>query len=653
MEHTGKPEKYKIYIASGANGPETLKKIERVYRNKNYYELMPWASGASFNEIADICIPDGDGKWKNPVFFIHSKHLTVFGIDNICNMAQEYFRDKSINPYVDILSISAGVKEETLYLNILVRSYTGKVDFDQFSDYIGEDEKAKLVAELNAKKSGSLKLPDNVNQEDYKYSPEFVKEHNRLVKKEEEIFNASTREHPFLNEIESYTKKKLPNVEDENVLVYDLLSSDNKIKEQLNGSYKDFLNTYNDALYYVNGTEHVRYIDVMNNLAAGAGDDSLNAFMSALKLYIEQVHIETGRFNMEDLNVLMKKLYTALFEFYIIQDLIDDPRVSDIRITAPDSIRCKVDGKAYMSNLTFLNDKDYIRFVNGIVERNGVMQDAPEQTFTDKSNSQYALRITLSAAYISSTGLPALHISKINHTKPMSDDLIRLGMFTPKVRDFLLDCGKYSKAVLFAGPPRSGKSVILNWYFEDAYEPSAEILIIQENDELFAYRKGVMIQHIVNNPKPIGDERILVDSVDLEELGRLALVNGSNVFIIGEAKGGEICSALTLANSGCRVALTLHSSSAVEAPEKMANLAMMGDYNWSLEQAKRAIKNFQTIVYLENFKVQQITEITGYNEAKHELEFRYIYDRKLDKEALEIDRKLEEKRRREIEGGAA
>ena len=143
-------------------------------------------------------------------------------------------------------------------------------------------------------------------------------------------------------------------------------------------------------------------------------------------------------------------------------------------------------------------------------------------------------------------------------------------------------------------------------------------VVIQENDELFAYRKGVMFEHIVNNPRP-GEE-----SCDLEHLGKMALVAGANVFIIGETKGAEICSAITLANSGCRTATTIHAESAEETPEKMADLAMRG-FAKSTDQAKRMIKAFNIIVYMQDFAVQEIEEIIGYDADKKELIFRCIY----------------------------
>ena len=160
----------------------------------------------------------------------------------------------------------------------------------------------------------------------------------------------------------------------------------------------------------------------------------------------------------------------------------------------------------------------------------------------------------------------------------------------------------------------------MNWFLEEAYESSAEILVIQENDELFTSRKGVIFEHIVDNPQK-GEK-----PCSLEELGKLALVSGANVFIIGEAKGAEICSAITLSNSGCRTAITIHSPSSTETLDKMADLAMRG-YATSYEQAKRMMKSFQTIVFLQDFKVQEISEIVGYDEEKKDMIYKPIYRR--------------------------
>ena len=268
----------------------------------------------------------------------------------------------------------------------------------------------------------------------------------------------------------------------------------------------------------------------------------------------------------------------------------------------------------------FFNEADYIRFVEALAIRNNIIMNVPSQTFTDTKDENYVLRFTISSEYVNSVPYPYLHIRKVSRKKLLGDDLIKAGMFDEKIRDYLLDAAKTSRGVVFAGPPGSGKTVALNWFLEEGYESSADILVVQENDELFAYRKGVKFQHVVNY---VDEDKM---PVDLEELGRLALVAGANVFIIGEAKGPEICSAITLSNSGCRSAITIHSPSSTETIDKMADLALRG-YAQDYVQAKRMIKSFQTIVYMQDFKVQEISEIVGYDEEKKDMIYRYIYKR--------------------------
>ena len=105
----------------------------------------------------------------------------------------------------------------------------------------------------------------------------------------------------------------------------------------------------------------------------------------------------------------------------------------------------------------------------------------------------------------------------------------------------------------------------------------------------------------------------------------MALVSGANVFVIGEAKGAEIVSAITLSNSGCRTAITIHAQSSTDTIDKMVDLALRGSHNITYDQAKRMVKSFQTIVYMEDFQIKEISEILGYDEEKKDMIYRSIY----------------------------
>ena len=601
---------------------EALQEAEDTYRNSRMRDFMPWANNVSFIEIATEIIPDKSGKdFNSPLYITVSHHNPVIGAEKLCETAQDFLERRNmtltqkngINEPIQILSISATMDENKLKLVTLCRSYASNFRFFKQLFYITKDELYEDIEKEEEKSTGRLVIPDEILK--FKISEEQKKIHKDILGYQNSIFNECSKEKPFLNSIESYEPAEIPYPGDSVDFLYDLKTNDMKLETLL--PYEEFNEVFKDIMRQANGTEKYRYISVMK------GEESEDSFMSLLKDILERQYVEPGRFPPEDVPAMLNKLYRSLFKFYVIQDLIDDPNITDIKVTGPHEIRTRYKGKAYISNVSFIDEADYIRFIDGICYKNGISQKIPQQTFTDTRDENCILRISLSAKYINSVPYPYIHFRKIDRHKLLSDDLIRLGFMTPKVRDYLLDCGKRSRGVVFAGPPGSGKTVALNWFLEEAYEQSAEILVIQENDELFTNRKGVMFQHVVRYGN---DDEI---PVDLEQLGQLALVAGANVFIIGEAKGAEICSAITLSNSGCRTAITIHTPSSTETIDKMADLAMRG-YATDIVQAKRELRSFQTIVYIDSFKITEISEIIGFNEEKEDMDYRYIYRRDLE-----------------------
>lgn len=603
----------KIYKVTSA---ETLNKIEEKYRTRQsgVTEIEPWAINTKFQEIAENVIRDRNGEWKTPLYYIVCKNKTSIGALNLCEKAAQFIKDNDYSGNdIDILSISCNLHKTRLHLKILIRIYSGNIpDIKKFFEWIGDnyyvDEEQEVVIK------GNLIVPDEIKN--FKYTNAQLTAHDKAVKQELEMVNETTPKAPLLNQLKKYVPRTLPRPEDRVDMIYDLQSKDAQIKTI--STYAEFNELFHEILTHINTVDYLQYINSMED------DKQMMEFLDYTKDYVKAEYIATGKMHEEDLPAMMDKLNTAMYKMYILQDFIDDPEVTDIKVTAPNSIRVRVHGNAYSSNVNFMDVQDYLRFVRAICIRNHVNQYIPEQTFTDPYDENYILRFSITQAYVNSVPWPYLHIRKVSRQKLMAPDLIKAGMFDERIRDYLLDCGKNSRGVVFAGPPGSGKTVILNWFLEEAYEQSAEILVIQENDELFAYRKGVMFQHVVNHV-----ENGLMQTVSLEQLGQLALVAGANVFIIGEAKGAEICSAITLSNSGCRTAITIHSQSSTETIDKMADLAMRG-FAKNMEQAKRMLQSFQTIVYLKDFKVQEISEITGFDETTKNMKYNYIYRRDAD-----------------------
>lgn len=589
-----------------------LNLAEEKFRKNLTYEAIPYAKGTRYVEIATSILPDRKSKvrtaeFAHPIFVVKSYFETTIGIARLCTRIFDYLKRISNDTDIDILSISAGMEDDLVVVVYLVRAYEKSRFLETPSGIYQflnpqEHRKEPIIASLS-----------DIDDTLIEYTDEEIEKHKHAVQVQKTAYDASSETMPFLNAIDNYYPLELPKYDEHKPRIYSLKTRERQASTK--SDYEIFTKTFQETLTYMTSVERDNYYQVLRGRSKQAD------FMDVAETYIRRVYIEPGKFPEEDLPALIAKLQRALFDLYIIQDLIDDPALTDIKITAHDSIRVRINGKAYLSDVTFVDKADYKRFIDSLIIRNNIDPSVSSQTFTDDSDPNYILRFSLFAAYISSNNSPTLHIRKESRNKLGSDYLIDVGLMDEKIRDYLIDCGKNSSGVVFAGPPGSGKTILLNWFLEDAYEDSAEILVIQENDELFSSRKGIMFQHVVLNP-PKGQKK-----TTLEDLSQMALVAGANVFVIGEAKGSEICSAITLSNSGCRSAITIHSPSAKATIDKMADLAMRG-YAESFEQAKRMIKSFQTVVYLKDFKVQEIFEIVGYDEERKDMIYKPIYIRK-------------------------
>lgn len=616
MTETTKPKKKHEAAKAVIHNLGELEAAEKLFRKFPDSEFVPYSMNrTSWKEVVGKVVPDKSGdnvlaeNWKHPLLVTQSKHVTTIGVEELIRQANSFLLEQVEKGHkMDILSITAGVDGNQLSLTTLLRPYNTPIRIKNIYKFLGEDSLRREPT--SDEKKSKLLAPESAFR---RISKEEKDAHKQIVKLQEVTLNNATSNKPFLNQLESYSFSKLTEMDPRTELEYDLRTKDMDI--QLNTSYDNFIEIFQEVMQYITRNKRDNYYSVLKN------KDEEKSFFSVVDAHIKKHYTSTRRLPEEDLPALMAKLRRALFDLYIVQDLIDDPMITDVKITDPKSIRVRVHGKAYLSNITFIDAEDYFRFIQGVAVSNNIDLSVPSQTFTDETDDNYILRFSLTAPYITSTGYPIIHIRKIPRKKPMSEELMAAGMFDEKIKNYLIDQSiNKGKSIVFAGPPGSGKTTALNWFLEDGYESSAEILVIQENDELFSYRKGVMFEHVVLNPQR-GEL-----PCTLEDLGKMALVAGANVFVIGEAKGGEISSAITLSNSGCRTAITIHSQSSKDTIDKMADLAMRGTANITYDQAKRMIKSFQIVVYMEDYQVKEISEIIGYDEDKKDMIYRSIYE---------------------------
>ncbi len=317
---------------------------------------------------------------------------------------------------------------------------------------------------------------------------------------------------------------------------------------------------------------------------------------------------------------LMKRFSAYVFGYHILEPLLYDETVSDIKVIRHDLIRVKKKGKRLTSDIQFKDASDLSRFVEYVSIRNKVsLSDLNAiQTFTDKeTNPRFIIRFNISTPYINSVSNSYLHIRKISKEKQGLDYLVDEGMLSKETAAYLIEKAKTAKGILFTGKGASGKTTLMNELLEHIPHDRSG-LVIQENEELFSdIHPDMMFQHIILNR---GEGKI---QYSLQDLARNGLLLDLDYFIIGEIKGGEALYFLNAAYTGHQCWASVHGVNSTEAIDKLADYVKY-ESDYSKEDVIRMLKTMEVVVFLEDFKVKEISEIRGFDEENHRLIYQRI-----------------------------
>lgn len=332
-------------------------------------------------------------------------------------------------------------------------------------------------------------------------------------------------------------------------------------------------------------------------------------FIEEVKAYIAKIV-----FDPSVQEAVFRGFSSFVWSYDILDELIADNDVSDIKVYGYNHIRVKRLGKREGSDLSFRSEKHYVKFVEHVALKNkvSISDQNAAQNFVDKESCPEAiLRFNITTGFINSSGKPILHIRKIPKTKLSREQLIELGFFDAKTADYLEKRIEAGEGFLFCGKGASGKTTCMN-YLIDLIPDYYSGLVIQENEELFSSHPDIAFEHTVTNR---GEGKI---EYTLQDLARNGLLTDIDFFIIGEIKGGEALYLLNAVYTGARGWASVHGASATEAMKKLVDYIKYNS-DYTQEEALQMLLHLNTVVFMENFKVKEITEVIGYDEQKGDL----------------------------------
>lgn len=330
-----------------------------------------------------------------------------------------------------------------------------------------------------------------------------------------------------------------------------------------------------------------------------------------------------------------------IWGYGLIDDLIHDKTISDIKIHDAGHIRIKREGRRETSNLAFPSEAAYQSFVTRLLERNKVNLGTANaiQTFTDAEQEDFILRLAVISGLLIVGGSPCVVIRKIPKNKYSLQELEQMGMFSEQSSqqddgeeimdpyisvehlqfDLLLHRMIRGKGILFTGKGASGKTTLMNACLEKIPETDS-VMICQENAELFDLNHPDLIAaHVMING---GDSKV---SYNLGDLTRVALLVDLDRVIVGEVKEGSEAAGLSKASmTGHKCWTSVHGESCEMAVEKMADYISQAT-GYGNREALKQLLGFEYVVHLRDFRVDEVVRIADFDHEKGKLVLEKVY----------------------------
>lgn len=306
--------------------------------------------------------------------------------------------------------------------------------------------------------------------------------------------------------------------------------------------------------------------------------------------------------------------------YHVLEPLISDREISDIKVISYDRIRVKRLGRREDSAVSFASAQELKQFSEFVAGKNQVSISRAHamQSFTDKvSNRDFILRFNISQSIINSVDTPYIHIRKIPKEKPSLTHLQEAGMLTKEQAEYLKKQMKKGY-LLIAGKGASGKTTLLNALLDEIPRDKS-VLVIQENEELFSkVHPDMMFQHILEQK---GESKI---HYGLKELSINALLIDLDYIVIGEIKGGEALYFLNAAYTGHLGLATVHGQDGEAALYKLADYVKY-ESDYSQEEIKKMLGCISAVCYMKDFRLHTITEVKV--DKSGSLTTRKVYER--------------------------
>ena len=265
---------------------------------------------------------------------------------------------------------------------------------------------------------------------------------------------------------------------------------------------------------------------------------------------------------------LQQRVFNSLRKLDALQELIDDPEVSEVMVNGPSHIFYEKAGRVYTWNQGFASEEKMQDVIQQIVGRhNRVVNLSNPIVDTRLADGS---RENMEVSPISLDG-SAITIRKFPEHPLDMEHLIQKGAITKEAAQLLAQLVRARYSLLISGGTSSGKTTFLNALSQ--YIPEDErVITIEDSAELQIQGVKNLVRLETRNANMEG-----VMPVSIRDLIRTALRMRPDRIIVGECRGAEAFDMLQALNTGHDGGLsTAHGNSSQDILARLEMMVLMG-----------------------------------------------------------------------------
>lgn len=291
-----------------------------------------------------------------------------------------------------------------------------------------------------------------------------------------------------------------------------------------------------------------------------------------------------------------------------LEDLIEDPTVTEIMVNAHDDIFVERNGRIQKSEVVFSTERACLAAIERIVTPLGrrIDESSPLVDARLKDGS----RVNAVIPPVALRG-PSISIRKFATRRLMGEDLLKFGSLDERMLEFLTIAVRERRNVVVSGGTGSGKTTLLN-ILSNFIPDGDRVVTIEDAAEL----KLVQPNLVALEARPANMEG--KGQITIRDLVKNALRMRPDRIVVGECRGGESLDMLQAMNTGHEGSLTTaHANNPRETLSRLEVMVMMAGMDLPMTVVREQIASaVNLIVHQRRYpcgsrKVSHITEITG------------------------------------------